>query len=68
MAKRREIEKYLDKAWFRYAMALVSLLLAYWFVSLAINSGELWQYFACLVAFYWVIRHLVLGTRMLIHK
>jgi phosphatidylglycerophosphate synthase len=49
--------------WGRFITALVFIGVAYGLISLAIDSGSLWQYVAGLFLAYWAIVHFVRGLR-----
>lgn len=49
-------------------MVLVFLGLFYGLVSLALNSGSLWEYAAGLFFFFWALQKIVHDARVVLHR
>lgn len=62
MAESQE-EKLLNKRWVRAVIALLFLVVAYGFASLAIDSGSLLEYAATIIFFVQAIMHAVHAIR-----
>lgn len=63
MAKQTEEQKLMHKWWVKVLLGLVFLGLSYGFVSLAINSGSLWQYAIGIIFLVWAARYFVYGAK-----
>jgi hypothetical protein len=67
MAKRVNKRTYgpavMNQWWGRALVALVFIVLAYGFASLAINSGNLLEYLITLVLLWWAVKHAVRAIR-----
>jgi len=50
--------------WVRLLLALLSLLVAYGFISLAIDSGNLFEYAAAILALWYAFRNSILAIRL----
>ena len=55
------------KWWMKALLALVFIGLAYGFVSLAIDSGSLWQYAIGIVFFIWAVRYIITDVKQAFH-
>jgi hypothetical protein len=53
----------MNQWWGRALVALVFIVLAYGFASLAINSGNLLEYLITLVLLWWAVKHAVRAIR-----
>ncbi len=58
----------MSNGWFTFGLALVFMLIAYGFASLAINSGSLWQYALAIVFIVWALKEIARSVKVLIHR
>ncbi|HSX18388.1 MAG TPA: hypothetical protein VLE51_03475 [Candidatus Saccharimonadales bacterium] len=68
MAKQTEEQKLIRTWWMRLLLALVFLGIAYGFISLAIDSGSLWQYVIGVGFLLWTIKYLARDVRLVFHR
>lgn len=54
--------------WVQFGLSLVFVSISYVFISLAINSGELWQYAVGIVFFVWGVRYFVFALKRAFSK
>lgn len=59
MPKRSEEQRLMHEWWMLALLALVFLGLSYGFVSLAIDSGSLWQYGVGIIFLIWAVKYVV---------
>ena len=64
MPKRTEEQRLMRKWWMLLALAIAFLGLSYGFVSLAIDSGSLWQYAVGIIFLIWAVKYIIHGTRL----
>ena len=64
MPKRTEEQRLMRKWWMLLALAIAFLGLSYGFVSLAIDSGSLWQYAVGIIFLIWAVKYIIQGTRL----
>ncbi len=58
----------MNEWWVRVSLAVVFLALSYGFISLAIDSGHLWQYAIGIGFLVWAARYLVRGVRFALSR
>ena len=49
--------------WVRAILAVISLVVAYGFASLAIDSGSLWEYLATIIFLWYSVHHAIRAVR-----
>ena len=69
MTKRQsEEQKLMHRWWILVLLAIVFLGLSYGFISLAIDSGSLWQYAVGIIFLIWAVKYIVRGGRLAISR
>ncbi|MBI2285580.1 hypothetical protein HYU82_02045 [Candidatus Saccharibacteria bacterium] len=68
MPKRTEEQRLMRKWWMLLALAIAFLGLSYGFVSLAIDSGSLWQYAVGIIFLVWAVRYIVRTAKMALSR
>lgn len=68
MPRRSEEQKLMRKWWVLLLLAAAFLGLSYGFVSLAIDSGSLWQYAASIIFLIWGVKYIVRGARLALFR
>lgn len=68
MARQTEEQILWRKWWIRIITAIVFLAVAYGFVSLAVDSGHIWQYALAIIFLVFAIKYLVFGLRHAIKR
>lgn len=68
MVKRTEEQKLMRKWWVLVLLAAVFGGLSYGFVSLAIDSGSLWEYAVSIIFLVWAVKYTVRGVRLAIGR
>jgi hypothetical protein len=68
VAKSSAEQQWMRKWWVRFGLALIFLGLSYGFVSLAIDSGSLWQYAVAIIFLVLAIKYIVRGIRLAIAR
>jgi hypothetical protein len=56
-------QKLFNDWWTRFAVALVFLTLGYWFASVAIDDGNLFNYAAAIILVVWAFIHIIRGFK-----
>ena len=67
MPKQTQEQKLIRTWWMKLLLALVFFGLAYGFVSLAIDSGSLWQYAIGIAFFVWAVRYILTDVKRAFH-
>jgi type VI protein secretion system component VasF len=49
--------------WVRAILAVISVVVAYGFASLAIDSGSLWEYLAAIIFLWYAVHHAIRAVR-----
>lgn len=69
MARRpSEEQKLMRKWWVLGVIALIFIGLSYGFISLALDSGSLWQYAVGLAFLVWAVKYLIYGSQKALHR
>ncbi|MEX1059153.1 MAG: hypothetical protein WEC17_01850 [Candidatus Saccharimonadales bacterium] len=64
MPKRSEEQKLMRQWWMLALLALAFLGLSYGFVSLAIDSGSLWQYAVGIIFLIWAVKYIIRSAKL----
>lgn len=64
MAKQNEEQKLMRQWWVLLILAAIFLGISYGFVSLAIDSGSLWQYAVGIIFLIWAVKYVVRSAKM----
>jgi hypothetical protein len=68
MTKRTEEQLLMRKWWVLGVLALIFLGLSYGFISLALDSGSLWQYTVGIAFFVWAVKYVIYGGQKVLHR
>lgn len=68
MAKQGSEQRLMRKQWALALVAVIFFALSYGFISLAIDSGSLWQYAIGIVFLILAIKYLVRGARLAFNR